>query len=360
MWILLEPERLRVAVNVSLKELAVVQNDPQAEKDSVAMDAASEKHRAYLVSHLTVKAGEQTLAGQVSKVTPPLALGESEATFYQYEIDYPLGGARPAKVSVAHDMLREFPYGPGQAWDLSYTIRWKNADSQEITTALLSSRASAEFPTGWDAPSAESSAPAEVKVDGWRTFKEYCVHGIMHILTGYDHLLFVAALVLATVSFWEMVKVIAAFTLAHTITLALSVFDIFRLPAWIVEPVIAASIVFVALENILHPRRTHSWLRLGVAFGFGLIHGLGFAGGLMEAMEGLPHIGIWIALAAFSLGVEIGHQVVVLPLYGLLAAGRAGLQDRWTGKIVRAGSLLISLCGVYYLVLSVREQFFHS
>ena len=81
----------------------------------------------------------------------------------------------------------------------------------------------------------------------------------MQILTGYDHLLFVSALVVATLSFWEFVKVIAAFTLAHTITLALSVFDIFRLPPGIVQPVIALNIVFVSLENILRPQRAQGW-----------------------------------------------------------------------------------------------------
>jgi hypothetical protein len=159
-------------------------------------------------------------------------------------------------------------------------------------------------------------------------------------------------------NFWEMVKVIAAFTAAHTITLALSVFDIVRLPPWVVEPVIAISIIFVALENILWPRRAHSRLRLAVAFGFGLIHGLGFAGGLLDAMAGLPRIGTWIALGAFSLGVEVGHQVVVLPLFGTLAAGRQQLHERFTRPALRYGSLLISLCGVYYLCVALHEQFF--
>ncbi len=131
-------------------------------------------------------------------------------------------------------------------------------------------------------------------------------------------------------NFWEMVKVIAAFTVAHTITLALSVFAIVRLPSWIVEPVIALSIIFVAVENIVRPRNAHSRLRLGVAFGFGLIHGLGFAGGLLDAMQGLPRIGTWIALLAFSLGVEAGHQVVVLPLFGTLAVGRQQLHEGFT------------------------------
>lgn len=110
-------------------------------------------------------------------------------------------------------------------------------------------------------------------------------HGILHILTGYDHLLFVAALLLAVTTFWDLVKVISAFTLAHTLTLALAALDIFRLPGRIVEPMIAASIIFVALQNVFWPERSRGWSRLVVAFVFGLFHGLGFAGGLLDAMS---------------------------------------------------------------------------
>jgi len=168
----------------------------------------------------------------------------------------------------------------------------------------------------------------------------------------------VAALVLATRRFWEMVQVIAAFTLAHTLTLALCVFGVCRLPAWVVEPVIALSIVFVALENLLRPQRAHSRLRLTVAFGFGLVHGLGFAGGLLTAMAGLPAAGTWLALGAFSLGVEAGHQWVVLPLFGLLVVSRLQLHHSLHAVLLRYGTSVISAGGVYYLCVAVQEQFF--
>ena len=180
----------------------------------------------------------------------------------------------------------------------------------------------------------------------------------MHILTGWDHLLFVSALVIATQSFWEMVKVITAFTLAHTLTLALCAFGIFRLPAYVVEPVIALSIIFVALENLLWPQRARSRIRLAVAFGFGLIHGLGFAGGLLDAMAGLPAIGTWIALGAFSFGVETGHQLVVLPLFGLLALSRYKMSDQGRVALLRYSASAISVSGAYYLCVALHEQFF--
>src|SRR5205085_2683763 len=118
------------------------------------------------------------------------------------------------------------------------------------------------------------------RVDGWQVIRDYCRHGLLHILTGYDHLLFVTALVLAVRSLWDLVKVITAFTAAHSITLTLSAFDLVRLPSRVVEPIIAASIVFVALQNVFWPEQTRGWTRLTVAFFFGLFHGLGFAGGL--------------------------------------------------------------------------------
>ena len=176
---------------------------------------------------------------------------------------------------------------------------------------------------------------------------------------GTDHLLFVTALVLCVRSFWDLVKVITAFTLAHSITLAISVFDLFRLPPPVVEPVIAGSIIFVALQNVFWPERTRGWTRLGVAFFFGLFHGLGFAGGLLEAMQGMSSSALLLAILGFSAGVEAGHQVVVLPIFCALklargwrraptrSAARTLLISRW-------GSAAISLAGMVYLAAALQ------
>jgi HupE / UreJ protein len=361
MWVLSDPGHIRLAVNVSAREIEVAQG-LEAREDGAITDAArlaeaAEQEGDYVRRRLRVLADGRELTGQITKITPPTAFSSDEKTVYQYELDYPLTGPSPSKIAIFQDMLREFPYAAGMAWDVSYVVRLKRAGSDDITTGLLRSQQPFEFSTRLAAREEGTSASQEAG-KGWNTFREYLWHGVMHILTGYDHLLFVSALVLAAVSFWDMVKVIAAFTLAHTITLALSVFDIFRLPPWVVEPVISLSIVFVALENVLWPRRARSWVRLAVAFSFGLVHGLGFAGGLLDAMAGLPAIGIWIALGAFSLGVEIGHQLVVLPLFALLALGRRFLHEGFARPAMRYGSLAISLCGAYYLCVAIHEQFF--
>ena len=141
----------------------------------------------------------------------------------------------------------------------------------------------------------------------------YTSLGIEHILEGYDHLLFVFALLLIVSNGWMLVKTITAFTLAHSITLALATLGIVGLPPRPVEAAIALSIVFLAVE-IMHARDGRigltyrsPWL---VAFGFGLLHGFGFAGALADI--GLPQAEVPVALLFFNVGVEIGQLMFVL------------------------------------------------
>jgi hydrogenase/urease accessory protein HupE len=230
------------------------------------------------------------------------------------------------------------------------------------TTELLSSRQPVEIFLGNPPAAAEASGPVKAAAapspeGSGRLFLAYMKHGLWHILTGYDHMLFMAALALAAVSLWDLIKVVTAFTLAHTVTLTLAVLHLARLDARIVEPMIALSIVAVALQNIVSPAHSRGWMRLAVAFGFGLFHGLGFAGGLLEAMSGLSGLTVAAAITAFSLGVEAGHQVVVVPLYAgrSLIRRRAGERaERIERRIAVAGSALIAAAGTYYCVLALR------
>ena len=352
MWVVFAPDRARVAVNVSAKEIMVAQKlslDTEAPPTREELESAAKQNSDYVASHLALSANGQAMPGRVVTVNPPpLFGGDMEKSFFQYELEYPWpGDAAPERVSFRHEMLKEFPYAAGQPWDVSYVMRLKRSDRDEIATGLLRSRTVQEFPTGWGNAAA---APA-VRVP----FGEYVHHGIVHILTGYDHLLFVSALVLVTMSFWEMFKVIAAFTLAHTITLAVSTLTGFSLPDIVVEPIIAGSIVVVALQNVIAPSRSRGWLRLVIAFGFGLVHGLGFAGGLRDSMGDLGLQAMLLALLAFSIGVEIGHQVVVLPLFGLLKLGDWKFPPEFRGGVLRYGSIVISVAGVYYLMAALKS-----
>jgi hypothetical protein len=157
----------------------------------------------------------------------------------------------------------------------------------------------------------------------WGAFIEYLRAGIWHIWSGIDHLLFLLSLLLPAVlvrrqNRWEavpmaapalasIVKVVTAFTLAHSITLSLAAFDVIRLPGRLTESVIAASIIVAALNNVF-PRVTEG--RWRIAFAFGLLHGFGFASVLAEM--GLPKEARLVSLVAFNLGVEAGQLAVVL------------------------------------------------
>jgi hypothetical protein len=125
-----------------------------------------------------------------------------------------------------------------------------------------------------------------------------------------------------------------------------------------VEPPIAASIVFVAVQTVFWPDRSHGRSRLLVAFSFGLFHGLGFAGGLLEIMHQMPTTMILLAIFGFSLGVEAGNQLVLLPLFSLLRFARRFRAQRVSRQYAlpmmqRVGSIAVSVAGLYYLCVAL-------
>lgn len=171
-----------------------------------------------------------------------------------------------------------------------------------------------------------SSAPAFMVAAAPKRFevaRTYLVLGIQHILTGVDHLLFVSGLLLLVSGFKRLLQTVSAFTLSHTVTLTLAALGFVHVPPAPVEAVIALSILFVAYEVLRSREKKQGlahrkpWL---VAFSFGLLHGLGFAGGLSAA--GLPAGHIPLALAFFSGGVEIGHFSFVATALLLMAGVR--------------------------------------
>ncbi|MGH7245247.1 MAG: HupE/UreJ family protein [Phycisphaerales bacterium] len=143
----------------------------------------------------------------------------------------------------------------------------------------------------------------------------YIALGFEHIIPqGFDHILFVLGLCLLGTQFKPLLAQVTAFTIAHSITLALSLTNIFSLPASIVEPLIAASIAYVAIENLFRSNFTRT--RIAVVFGFGLVHGMGFAGVLREV--GIPADRLWTALLGFNVGVELGQLTVILSAFVLV------------------------------------------
>ena len=161
--------------------------------------------------------------------------------------------------------------------------------------------------------------------------------GLRHIRAGYDHLVFLAALLLAVRRLTSVVKTVTSFTVAHSLTLGLAVLGFVRLPAAIVEPLIAASIVVVGLENLLRSENDSRWK---LTFAFGLVHGFGFAGALQELGIGNAAIEIAVPLGAFNAGVEAGQIAVAAAIWPLVAR-----QDSGATGAVSAGARMLAARG---------------
>jgi hydrogenase/urease accessory protein HupE len=178
------------------------------------------------------------------------------------------------------------------------------------------------------------------------TFGAFFRMGLFHILTGYDHLLFLLALVLVRTRVRALIAVVTAFSLAHSLTLALSALHVFVPSARMVEPAIALSIVYVAVENFFVASGEGRWR---ITFPFGLVHGFGFAGALAEVS--LQASAVPKALVAFNLGVEGGQLAVLAMLLPLLAAIRSRPWfDRWG---FRRASGAIALVGAVWFAVRI-------
>lgn len=178
----------------------------------------------------------------------------------------------------------------------------------------------------------------------------YLQLGFTHIIPlGFDHILFVLSLYLLNPKLKPILWQATAFTVAHTITLGLAMYQIIKPPASIVEPVIALSIVYVALENIFSPRLKVS--RIGVVFLFGLVHGMGFASALTQL--GLPQNSYLSSLLMFNLGVELGQITVILAAFFLIGLPFSN-KPFYRKKIVIPLSIIIAVIATYWTV----ERFF--
>jgi len=195
-----------------------------------------------------------------------------------------------------------------------------------------------------------SLAAAVIPPTRMEVIRQYLQLGFTHILPkGLDHILFVLGLFLLSRRLKPLLAQVTSFTIAHTVTLALSIYGVFSLPPSIVEPLIALSIVFVAVENILTSELRPS--RVVLVFLFGLLHGMGFAGVLSQL--GLPRSEFLPALISFNLGVEGGQLTVIGCAF--LAVGLFRNRSWYRRAIVVPASCLIAAVGLYW---SIQRVFF--
>jgi hypothetical protein len=180
----------------------------------------------------------------------------------------------------------------------------------------------------------------------WDVIQEYIRQGFLHVIPlGFDHILFILSIFLLNSNVKSMLIQCTVFTLAHSLTLGLTAAGYIMPDTKIVEPVIALSILFTAVENIVH-HRVNAW-RLVVIFVFGLIHGMGFANALRDI--GLPDAHFVAALLSFNIGVEIGQVAVILAAW-LLLAKWFGQKEWYYTRIVYPLSSCIASVALYWTI----------
>ncbi|MDO8540254.1 MAG: HupE/UreJ family protein [Opitutaceae bacterium] len=276
--------------------------------------------------------------GAGGKLHPPrrIRLELSTGDALNFHLEYPRVDS--ATLTLRARKLGELPSGHRQFVIVS------DERGSTITKKLLSARDNLiEVPlagaaTATEAPSVNS---------GGHTFWGFVRLGVEHIWTGYDHLLFLLALLIVCRSFRSSVAIISCFTVAHSLTLAAATANLVHLSGRVVEPLIAASIVFVGAENLWR-RGGEPPGRWGVTFAFGLIHGFGFATVLRDLGVGRGGEGITMPLLGFNVGVEVGQvaiATVVLPLLW-----RAHRKPVFARVGVPAISSVIALAGLYWLM----------
>lgn len=246
--------------------------------------------------------------------------------------------------------------GPGEVTGSALIQRWRVACGPEglegatITIAGLERTMVDVFVEFVDAdgasrthvlkPSTPSFVIGDETTQGTAGVASYFRFGVEHLLSGFDHILFIIGLVLLVRTPMALVKVVTSFTLAHSLTLALATLGIVSLPQNVVEAVIALSIVFLGVELVRKDRTSASLLMLypwAITFVFGLLHGFGFAGALAET--GLPQGAAALALLLFNLGVELGQLIIVALVLGVIAAARL-LPAELSGKLTARARLV--------------------
>ena len=242
-----------------------------------------------------------------------------------------------SNLTIRSKWLALLPPGHRQFFSL------QNPDGDVLAERLLSAKSdSATLQRGAATLNPASSSKTN-------SFADFLLLGVKHIWTGYDHLLFLFGLLIVTRNFASSLKIITCFTIAHSITLAVATLSLVQISSRIVEPLIAASIVYVGVENLFRGDDPKGrWL---LTFGFGLIHGFGFASVLRELGVGANGSGIAVPLVSFNLGVELGQIViaaVALPVIWKLRT-RPVFVSRW----VPACSLGVAMLGGYWFAQRV-------
>lgn len=285
-----EGQAVRYSLSLPVEVAQAAASDPLATGDpSQDQDALA----AIVARHVAISADGASCAPLPGVVQPPSPGRSTVVIVVQYACP------APPRSLLLHDSLF-VPFGRDHHTIVN--VEWSGGSQQVIldpdrSQALVSIAA--------------PGAAAEPRAGGALAFFHL---GLEHILTGWDHILFLFALILGGGSIRSLLGIVTAFTVAHSATLGLAALDLVRPPERLIEPLIALSIAYVAVENIV-TRKAPSWRWLA-SFLFGLVHGFGFAGALV--VLGLPGEALLSSLVFFNLGVEVGQAVIIAVLFPAL------------------------------------------
>jgi hydrogenase/urease accessory protein HupE len=282
-----------------------------------------------------VRSGDTRLVPRGSKVE--LLPGDNVS----FELSFPRGSPG-APLTLRAPKIPDLPSGHRQFVVIS------DERGSMITRKLLKAEDFLiEVPVDGSAGAVSGGGATAPSPTDYPTAWEFIKLGVEHIWTGYDHLLFLFALLVVARSFRSIVGIISCFTLAHSLTLALATLNVVNLPSRWVEAVIAASIVYVGAENLWR-RGEEPRGRWALTFAFGLIHGFGFASVLRDLGVGTGTQGIAMPLFTFNLGVELGQimiAAIVLPIVWQLRK-----REWFVRRGVAALSVIVVCAGLYWLL----------
>ncbi|MCS6899392.1 MAG: HupE/UreJ family protein [Myxococcales bacterium] len=331
-------ERLRLVSEMTFQngELAAAIPEADVNRDGTLSEeelrAAHPHIESLLVRHLEVRGDDRACPGALSSARLVEGDGIEVRTYHEC-------AAEPRSWTVELGYLERLSRGHRQLSSLEAGKDTSDAVTYAESRVLQLTPGTA--PAG--------SAPTTPRKAERTTPGALFLLGVEHILTGYDHLIFLLGLVLVGGRLRSMVAVVTAFTVAHSLTLALAAWGLWSLAARLVEPAIALSIAYVGVENFFVKDAEGRWR---ITFPFGLIHGFGFAGALTEIQ--LPQQQLAPALLLFNLGVEVGQLAAMVPMLGVLALlHRSSWFLRHGVRLLSAG---IVAAGLIWFVVRVRSS----
>jgi hydrogenase/urease accessory protein HupE len=316
-----ERQRIVATIRLPLDDMDLllrIDRDVDGVVSDIEIDAAGPALLRYLATHVSVRAGGTALEPTLERTAR-----WADSTGFPYieaALVYPVSQA-PATLAVQMNILTDL-----------------YRDHRTVAAILDGDRRDEfVFQHGNTFESANES--------WWQTARTFLLLGIEHILTGYDHLLFLLALLVAGRGMRQLVAIVTSFTVAHSSTLALATFGVIQPPPRLIEAAIALSIAYVGVENLVVSEVRGRWR---LTFVFGLVHGFGFANVLRE-ME-LPRSALASSLFTFNAGVELGQVAVLLLAWPLL---RAAQKSAYAVNITRAVSAVVVAFGVVWFVQRV-------